>query len=91
MLSCCLCNFDYKNYHFICCVQSAATSSVTPDRPQHEVEMKSLETWMKDVEMRMEEAEGDEDKMKVGTEAGRWAPYCRVIFFNVRCLYCLNC
>ena len=52
-----------------------------PDRPQNEI--KSLETWMKDVEMRIEEAEGDEDKMKVSTEPGHWAPYFRVIF--VKC------
>ena len=37
---------------------------------------------MKDVETRMEEAEGDEDKMKVGTEAGRWLPYRRATVWN---------
>ena len=39
---------------------------------------------MMDVEARMEEAEGDEDKMKVGMEPGSWVPYCGEIV----CSFC---
>ena len=46
-------------------VQSSATVAVTPDWQRYETDKRSLEAWLSDVETRIEEAEGDEDKMKV--------------------------
>ena len=39
--------------------------SVTPDWQRYEADKRSLEVWLSDVETRIEEAEGDEEKMKV--------------------------
>ena len=46
-------------------VKSSATVSVTPDWQQYETDKRSLEAWLSDVEMRIEEAQGNEEKMKV--------------------------